>query len=79
MHPSRRKHLGCIFFIKASGWTGIWADTIYDYTHFHSNAHEVLGVAEGKVTLRLGGDEGSLVRLTCEIRKSQCPERLVRK
>ena len=35
---------------------GIWTDTIYDYTHFHSNAHEVLGIAEGKVTLRVGGE-----------------------
>jgi uncharacterized protein YjlB len=48
---------------KGAGWTGIWTDTIYDYTHFHSNAHEVLGIAEGKVTLRLGGEEGSLFRL----------------
>ena len=48
---------------KANGWIGIWIDTIYDYTHFHSNAHEVLGIAEGRVTLRLGGDNGSLVRL----------------
>ncbi len=38
---------------KGAGWTGIRTDTIYDYTHFHSNAHEVLGIAEGKVTLRL--------------------------
>jgi uncharacterized protein YjlB len=44
-------------------WTGIWTDTIYDYTHFHSNAHEVLGIAEGRVTLRLGGEDGSLFRL----------------
>src|SRR3954452_12399884 len=48
---------------KRTGWTGIWTDTIYDYTHFHSNAHEVLGIAEGKVTLRLGGEDGSLFRL----------------
>ena len=48
---------------KANGWTGIWTDTIYDYVHFHSNAHEVLGVAEGIATLRLGGAQGSLVRL----------------
>ena len=48
---------------RSAGWTGIWTDTIYDYTHFHSNAHEVLGIAEGKVTLRLGGEEGSLLRL----------------
>jgi uncharacterized protein YjlB len=48
---------------RGAGWTGIWTDTIYDYTHFHSNAHEVLGIAEGKVTLRLGGAAGSLFRL----------------
>lgn len=48
---------------KANGWVGIWTDTIYDYVHFHSNAHEVLGVAEGRATLRLGGAQGSLVRL----------------
>lgn len=47
---------------KKSGWAGIWTDTIYDYTHFHSNAHEVLGIAEGKVTLRLGGEQGSIFR-----------------
>jgi uncharacterized protein YjlB len=48
---------------RRAAWTGIWTDTIYDYTHFHSNAHEVLGIAEGRVTLRLGGDAGSLFRL----------------
>ena len=48
---------------KVNGGTGIWTDTIYDYTHFHSNAHEVLAIAEGKVTLRLGGTRGSLLRL----------------
>ena len=48
---------------KRAGWTGIWTDTIFDYTHFHSNAHEALGIAEGKVTLRLGGDVGRLLRL----------------
>jgi uncharacterized protein YjlB len=48
---------------KRNVWTGIWTDTIYDYTHFHSNSHEVLGIAKGAVTLRLGGDSGSLVRL----------------
>ncbi|MGA7238987.1 MAG: hypothetical protein WBY44_25110 [Bryobacteraceae bacterium] len=48
---------------KSAGWAGIWTDTIYDHTQFHSKAHEVLGIAEGKVTLRLGGSEGSLFRL----------------
>src|ERR1700728_3721160 len=48
---------------KKNGWTGLWTDTIYDYTHFHSNAHEVLGIAEGSVTVKLGGDEGRTFRL----------------
>ena len=48
---------------KENGWTGLWTDTIYDYMHFHSNAHEVLGIAKGNVTIRLGGENGSLFRL----------------
>ncbi len=48
---------------KENGWTGLWTDTIYDCTHFHSNAHEVLGIAEGNGSVRLGGENGSLLRL----------------
>jgi len=48
---------------EKNGWTGLWTDTIYDYVHFHSNAHEVLGIAEGKVTVKLGGKEGRNFRL----------------
>ena len=48
---------------RRNGWAGVWTDTIYDYTHFHSNAHEVLGIAEGKVTIILGGVEGRRFRL----------------
>lgn len=39
---------------RRNGWVGIWTDTIYDYTHFHSNAHEVLGIAKGRVHLITG-------------------------
>lgn len=46
-----------------NGWAGIWTDTIYDYTHYHSNAHEALGVAEGKATVQLGGENGTRIRL----------------
>ncbi len=48
---------------RKNGWVGVWTDTIYDYTHFHSNAHEVLGIGEGEVTLRLGGESGRRVRV----------------
>jgi len=39
---------------RRSQWSGLWTDPIFDYTHFHSNAHEVLGIAEGKVTVPTG-------------------------
>ena len=44
-----------------NGWRGIWRNGVYDYDHFHSNAHEVLGVAQGKATLRIGGETGRAI------------------
>ncbi len=48
---------------QRNSWTGLWTDTIYDYTHFHSNSHEVLGIAEGRVSVKLGGEAGRKFRL----------------
>ncbi len=48
----------------ANGWTGAWRDGIYDYRHYHSTAHEVLGVASGSATVRFGGEGGEIVGLT---------------
>ena len=39
----------------AHGWRGTWRDTVYDWLHYHSDQHEVLGFARGHATLRLGG------------------------
>ncbi len=46
---------------RANGWGGTWRNGIYDYDHFHSNAHEVLGVDSGRATIQLGGDTGEAV------------------
>jgi uncharacterized protein YjlB len=45
----------------ANGWVGIWRNGVYDFDHYHSNAHEVLGIEAGRATLQLGGAEGRAV------------------
>jgi uncharacterized protein YjlB len=46
------------------GWRGGWRDGIYPFHHFHSNAHEVLGIARGTVEVILGGPEGRRLGLS---------------
>ncbi|HEY8944666.1 MAG TPA: cupin domain-containing protein [Polyangiaceae bacterium] len=46
-----------------NGWTGSWRNGLYRTHHYHSTAHEVLGVYRGSVKVRLGGPEGPLVEL----------------
>jgi uncharacterized protein YjlB len=43
---------------KVNSWQNAWRNGIYDYHHYHSTAHEVLGVYQGNVKLQLGGPEG---------------------
>jgi uncharacterized protein YjlB len=47
----------------ANGWGASWRDGIFDYHHFHSTAHEVLGVAAGRVSVQFGGEGGPVVAL----------------
>lgn len=43
---------------KKNAWTNSWRNGIYDYHHYHSIAHEVLGVYEGDTVVELGGAQG---------------------
>jgi uncharacterized protein YjlB len=47
----------------SNGWGGGWRNGIYPYHHFHSNAHEVLGIAAGHAKVRFGGVGGHAVEL----------------
>lgn len=44
--------------LKLNKWENTWIDTIYDYHHYHTTAHEVLVAVEGHTTLQLGGEKG---------------------
>ncbi len=43
-----------------NGWTHSWRNGIYPFPHFHSNAHEVLGIARGSASVRFGGQAGDV-------------------
>ena len=42
----------------ANHWIDSWRNGIYSFHHYHSTSHEVLGIYQGSVTARLGGEEG---------------------
>jgi uncharacterized protein YjlB len=47
----------------SNGWTRAWRDGMYDFIHFHTCTHEVLGIARGMVRASFGGVGGCLVEL----------------
>jgi uncharacterized protein YjlB len=40
------------------GWGGTWRWSVYDFHHFHSNAHESLAVFRGTARVQFGGESG---------------------
>ncbi|MBV8941114.1 MAG: hypothetical protein JO321_15925 [Solirubrobacterales bacterium] len=48
----------CTELFAANGWLGAWRDGIFSFHHFHSTAHEVLGIVCGSALVTLGGPAG---------------------
>lgn len=43
---------------KRHGWGDSWRNGVFDYPHYHSRIHEVLGIARGSANVRFGGERG---------------------
>src|ERR1700744_5707985 len=45
----------------ANRWPAAWRDGVHPFHHFHSTAHEVLGVARGEASVLFGGPNGKVL------------------
>jgi uncharacterized protein YjlB len=51
------------YTFASNNWTNSWRWGVYDYHHYHSNTHEVLGVFQGSALILLGGEKGEKVKV----------------
>ena len=58
-----RAAAACEALFAGNDWSAAWVDGIYAHHHYHSTAHEALGIAAGSVRVRLGGEGGKTVEL----------------
>lgn len=49
---------------ESNHWRNSWVNGIFPYHHYHSTAHEVLGVMSGHATVLLGGPDGEQLNIS---------------
>jgi uncharacterized protein YjlB len=61
----RRFDVAAVFekLFEANSWKESWRDGMYDFLHFHTHTHEVLGIARGAVRAEFGGAKGKKLDL----------------
>ena len=65
VRPDGRFDPAAVFeeLFASNGWGDSWRNGIYDYVHYHSRIHEVLGIARGQGKVQFGGLKGRIVTL----------------
>ncbi len=48
----------------ANRWPAQWDGSVFTFHHYHSTAHEALGVSSGWARIQLGGEQGSVVEVS---------------
>jgi len=48
---------------RTNHWGNSWRNGIYGFHHYHSTAHEVLGVYSGSAKVQLGGEQGQTFKI----------------
>lgn len=56
--PEKDRSQAVTDMFERNRWTNAWTNGIFKYHHYHSNAHEVLGITRGTVRVQFGGPSG---------------------
>jgi uncharacterized protein YjlB len=65
IHLPKRFDNGTVFdaLFTNNGWGRSWRASIYNFLHYHSQIHEVLGIARGHADIQFGGVKGKNIRI----------------